>query len=370
MYGPNSTFNYGSQGLFALGPCNISVTPYYNYPPSKTHTKLKPTSAVYSYGGNGKFVPVYATVNDTLSFGSSIPALPNRRVAISNFTISKQPANARCASKDKQEYDKSILGLSRFRNPSLPTAGPSYRQDLLDTGLVESSTMSMWFDKATGPVTDVFRGTVLFGAVPEGKYTGKLTRVKLSPPDGAYVGYYVPAPTISVTGVKGKTNGVAVSKNSKQCLIDSGTGNDMLAIDQDTFLKTAGLVLYGGYPAYDGPCKKIPKDAAIKFTFPGLNKDKKGKAQTVSISVPLRNYARGNTDYLGNKNKCGLSMDLSTSNDCVLGAPSNTAMFLAVSDEKNQFALAQGLVSSGATAGISGLGDIKTIKKGQDLPAV
>jgi len=125
------------------------------------------------------------------------------------------------------------------------------------------------------------------------------------------------------------------------------------------------LIEFNGYPAYDGPCTSIPASASLNFTFPGLN-----AGQSVNISIPLRNYARGISDYLGDNTKCALSLDVGEYNDCILAAPFSTAMFLAINDEKNQIALAQGGVSTGAQLAGLGLGTLTTIKKGGSLPAV
>lgn len=367
VYGPNATINFGSQYLGVQGPCNITAKPFYNWPKSPTHTKPIPRERGYSYGGNGKLVPSYFQLNDTLSFGKDAiyPPFKNQRVAISNYTLIKQLADKSCTPID---YDHSILGLSAYVGTASTyqraTQGPSFRQNILKRGEIASPTLSMWFDKPSASINGTFHGTALFGAVPTDKYTGDLVHVAPFPPQNAtFVGYYVARPIFKAAPVS-KPNAkqtLKLSDNVPQCLIDSGSGQDSLPIDQEAFIKTTGLVIHGGYPAYNGTCESIPVDLTIDYTFAGLS------GKSVTVKVPLRNYARGNTDYLGKK-KCGLSMELDAVQSCTFGAPFFTSAFLAFNDEKNQIAIAQGGVSSGALRGKNGIGQVTTVKPGQGLP--
>lgn len=84
--------------------------------------------------------------------------------------------------------------------------------------------------------------------------------------------------------------------------------------------------------------------------------------------MPLRSYARGNSDYLNDENKCSLSMELGANYGCVPGAPSSPSLFFAVDDASRQVAIAQGGVSSGATSGTKGLGKVTMVKKGDGIP--
>lgn len=312
----------------------------------------------------------YYTTNETLRFGqSSVPALTKRRVSLVNYTQIKQ-ATDMCKEKATLDYNHSILGITPYvakgqapgGGPS--TVGASFRQDLLTDGRIQSKSMSLWFDKMGAAANSTIRGTVLFGAVPQGKYSSQLTKVKLSPPDNYYVGYYIPTPKFSATTVKGdKSVPLTVGKGQKNCLVDSGTGIDSIPVDEAAFLKATGLVMNGGYPAWPGPCSSIPANASLTITVPGATQGK-----YVTIKVPYRNYARGISDYLGTKNKCSLSMEFGSTYSCVFAAPSNTAMFMAVSDDTGEFAMAQGGISKGAAAGTTGLGKVTMIKKGGVIP--
>ncbi|KAB8343220.1 hypothetical protein FH972_022810 [Carpinus fangiana] len=366
VYGPNAIINYGSQYLGVPGPCNLTAKPFYNWPKSKTHTKPVKNSRGYSYGGNGKLVPSYFDLNDTVSFGNDavFPPFKNQNVAISNYTLIKALSD-HCKPID---YDHSILGLSEYVPKSTSSqpksTGPSFRQDALSRGEISSPTLSMWFDAPPAKVNGTFQGTALLGAVPKGKYSGELVHVAPKPPTDTYVGYYVARPIFKGAPV-GKPNAkqtLKLSDTVSQCLIDSGSGQDYLPIDQDAFIKLSGLIIHGGYPAYNGTCESIPKDYTIDYTFAGL------KGKSVTVKVPLRNYARGNTDYLGDKKKCGLSMELDSVASCTFGAPFFTSAFLAFNDEKKQIAIAQGGVSSGAAQGKNGIGQVTTVQKGQGLP--
>ena len=90
--------------------------------------------------------------------------------------------------------------------------------------------------------------------------------------------------------------------------------------------------------------------------------------KSIVINTPYRNHARVISDYVGNKDKCSLSLSLDSSYDCVPTAPSKIAMLITVNDDTNELTLAQGLVSSGATNGAKGLGKVTMVKKGGAAP--
>lgn len=287
---------------------------------------------------------------------------------MANYTQIKQatlPGKDACTDEKTLQYDRSILGISQFVTTSkiANTEGTSFRQDLLDEGLIHSKTMSFWFDKTSEAYNSTFYGTVLFGGVPERrKYSGELVKIKLSPPTGYYVGYYLPTPKFTATNMKtGKQVAQKVGASNANCYVDSGSGLDTLPIAQNAFLKSTGLVMHGGYPAWPGPCSSIPANAYITITVPGATKGK-----SVAIQIPYKNYARGIVGE--SKNRCALSMQLGENFGCTFAAPSTTAMFMAVNDDTNEFALAQGLASHGARRGVKGLGGVKMVLKGGSIP--
>lgn len=373
VYGPNATINDGSQYHFTQGPCNKSVKNFYNWPASSTHTKPVPIpngGYSYSYGGNGKIISAHTLINDTMSFGSGSawPALTNNQVALANFTVVTELDDG--CKIPESDFDHSILGLAPL-SPGL-TFPPSFRSNLLRQGKTQSSSFSMWFDKAPSDVKGKFVGTSIFGAVPDkSKYTGELVRVPLDPPSGGYVGYYVALPKVTTTNIHkpGKPQSIKViDKSVKQCLLDSGTGDVRIPFSQDQINNVTGLIqLRSPYvTAYNGTCASIPASATLNFTFAGSTKGK-----TVTIAVPIRNFARGEDDQIpgfDTSKYCGLSFSGDEYGDCVFGAPFFTSAFAVFNDDKNQTALAQGGVSTGSLDGFKGLGAVTTILPGQDIP--
>ncbi|KAL1640653.1 hypothetical protein SLS58_006667 [Diplodia intermedia] len=359
VYGPNSTIYYGSPYLGVEGPCHETPDPSYDPSASSSALGLVNKTRSYAYGGNGKMLSSFYSVNDTLSFsaaGDATPHLANTQIAITNKTIIKVRADDSCSGTT---YDNSILGIAA---PSGAGQGPSFRQNLLDAGAIASSTLSMWFDAPPAGARDDYRGTMLLGALPKGKYSGELVQVPRR--QTSAVGYYVDTPVWRAGGRAIKPyNGFDNSSVVETCLIDSGSGQDYLPIDEDDFLDAAGLVTFQGYPAWNGSCDSIPADRNVSLTFAGLR-----AGTSVTVEVPLRNWARGNTEFWNNTDVCGLSMALSNSGSCTLGSPFSSAVFLALNDELGQIALAQGGVSTGAQDGYDGLGEVEVIAKGQGLP--
>nr|POE86536.1 hypothetical protein CFP56_46720 [Quercus suber] len=379
-YGPNATINDGSAYHYAEGPCNKSVKSYYNWPASSTHSKLAIVkgSLAYAYGGNGKIVSAPSTINDTFSFANTKwPAISNNEVALANFTMVAQ-LDEKCAISEST-FDHSILGLAPFGvgGSSISQTGPSFRKNLRDQGKIQSSSFSMWMDKAPKSVTGQYQGTAIFGAVPsKSKYSGDLVRLKANPPSGSYIGYYVSTPSLtakSFVNGKGSSKPTTIKQSDtsvKQCLLDTGTGEDRLPFSQSQVISvTKGLIEYNSnalFLAWNGSCASIPDTATLNFTFTGSTAGKK-----VTVAVPIRSYARGEFDDIPGVDPskvCGLSLSLDEYGDCTFGAPFFTAAFAAFNDDKKQIALAQGGVSSGSADGPTGLGTTTPIIAGQDIP--
>ncbi|KAF2227548.1 aspartic peptidase domain-containing protein [Elsinoe ampelina] len=368
VYGPNSTINDGSNYLFVPGPCNKSVQNFYNWPASSSAKNKKPANLAYAYGGNGKIVSGGATIVDSMSFtNDKWPAIVSQKVGLANHTLVKQ-LDQDCRIPESS-FDHSILGLAPPKK-GLIGVSPSFRTDLAARTSV-SSVFSMWFDRAPAAANGTFQGTLLLGALPpKSKYSGDLVGIKVDPPENTYLGYYVSAPTVSVAHVSKPKSTAKKIKSSdasvKRCFVDSGTGEDGLAIDEDAFLSASGLIKYNIddqlFIAYNGTCDNIPRNATIDFSFPAV------KGGVATVKIPLRNYARGSLDEMegADKNVCGLSMTLGNS-DCVLGAPFFSGAMLAFGDNPTQVAIAQGGVSKGAQKGPSGIEKVKVVSKGQKL---
>ncbi|KAF2148004.1 acid protease [Myriangium duriaei CBS 260.36] len=364
VFGPNSTINDGSNYLFVPGPCNKSVTHFYDPKNSKSSKGRKQIDLAYAYGGNGKIVSGGYTVNDTISFANTKwPALTGQQVGITNHTLVKQ-LDANCQIPESA-FDHSILGLAPPKT-GLIGVYPSFRDNLATSNPSMSSSFSAWFDAPPKAANGTFSGTILFGALPPAnKYSGKLVSVKLNPPTDTYLGYYVSMPTVAVSSIKAPTvfkTPTVSDKTVTRCLVDSGTGTDTLPISQSSVEKLSGLITYQGYLAYNGSCSSIPASASFKFTFPGAN-----AGQSVAVSLPIKNYARGTLVDETKGKVCGLSVTLDDSS-CVLGAPFFSGAFLAFNDKPAQIAVAQGGVSTGQMSGLSGLGQMTVIPRGQKIP--
>lgn len=291
-------------------------------------------SSQYSYGGNGKILTGTQYSNDTITAGCGNVAISNTQFALATHGQIRQYDNGSCLGTT---YDLGILGLAPYTT-DLYTAGPLFRQNLYETGAVAARTMVMWFNKAVR-VGENFTGGTLFGAIDTSKFRGRLVRV---PNAGGAVGLYVPKPLISING---KTFNTSLATD---CLIDSGTHADSLPFsytddDESAFYNATNgmLTTYNGVPAYNGPCSAIPADYSIGYKFAGVKAN-----ESVTINVPIRNYARG-SPYVNTSDAstvCPLNMELTS--DCVFGATFFTALFLAHDESDGSIAFAQGGVAA------------------------
>lgn len=205
--------------------------------------------------------------------------------------------------------------------------------------------MTMWFDAYT-TVTNVWTGFspitggITFGAIDTSKFEGSLVRVPNARAENGDVGVYVPKPT--TFSVDGETSELDEEETTR-CLVDSGAHGDSLPFDyagtaKGSFFNATGLVNYDGVVAYKGNCSDIPADFKLSYTFAGIAAN-----ETVTIEVPLRNYAMELTSTSPDASGlCLLSLELG---GCVLGATWLSGAFLALDDEDKSIGLAQGGVS-------------------------
>ncbi|OOF93338.1 hypothetical protein ASPCADRAFT_209283, partial [Aspergillus carbonarius ITEM 5010] len=347
-FGPNSTENWGCTSLFCPGPCNISVTDYYNWPASPTASQPTPFDFFASYGDFTKFVSGDLTINDTFTFTSAAAAtttdtdqsstIPNLQVAVVDYMQQRLGTSGTCT--DNVAYDHGILGVAPYQHsPSWNTSGPNVRHNLLQQGTISAPVHCMWFDQAPDTINGTYTGGAIMGGIDVSKFSGDLVEVTSersdpSDPQAASVGYFVPPPTISVNGTI--LSDVAAALGSP-CQIDSGTSMDSLPIGNQTAfqLATGTVTTPDGSLVWPGECASIPTDLYLDMEFQG-----KDAGTSVTIRVPMRSYARDGYDV--GSGYCALSFSLS---GCLLASPFSTAAFFAADDATGSIALAQGGVA-------------------------
>ncbi|ROW16527.1 hypothetical protein VPNG_02831 [Cytospora leucostoma] len=345
--GPGNLAFYGAQYLGERGPCNETLTPYYDWNVSKSHSDPVVTKPfqTFLYGGNAHVVYSYYSVNDTVGFAENgYPKIPNRKIAVSNETILTTGQYNTCPSTG-YPTDNSILGLD-------PES--TFRAELLDDGIINSNTLSIWFDEAPEDVTGTFTGTALFGALPPSdKYTGDLVKVESDWSSGSY---YIATPTFKSRPLNASSSsaGTTVALDSKPttCLVDTGSPNLELPIDLESLQNITGLsnAPYTSILAYNGSCESIPAGATLDFEWEG-----------VTISLPYRNLIRGYLEGV-EPGYCVLSLFAGES-ECTLGSPFFSSAVIAFDDTAKEISLAQGGVSTGAADG-SGLDEVVPLGKG------
>ncbi|ROV86873.1 hypothetical protein VMCG_10800 [Cytospora schulzeri] len=340
--GPDNLAFYGSKYKGERGPCNETLAPYYDWTVSKTHTPAVDATQLFSYGGNAHVVYSYYTMNDTISFPqSSYSTIPNRKVAVSNETVLTTGEYSVCTG---YPTDISILGMD---------PDSSFRAELLDDGIISSNTLSIWFDKAPEDIKGTYTGTALVGALPpSSKYTGDLVKVDSDWSEGSY---YIASPTYKTAPMNatGSTTTVPLENQVSTCLVDTGSPNLELPISLDiTNITGLTTVPYTDILAYKGSCESIPATATLDFEW-----------NNVTVSLPYKNLIRGYLDGV-EPGYCVLSL-FAAESSCTLGSPFFSAAVIAFDDTAKEVYLAQGGVSTGAADGISGLGTVVPLQKGQ-----
>ncbi|KAK0117915.1 hypothetical protein ONS95_012230 [Cadophora gregata] len=331
VWSPDATVNWGSPYLGVTGPCNAKVPVSYD-PAVSPNSILSNHTSGYAYAGNAKIVSGSQYANDTIMAVGGNGPIPNVQFALENFGLFKLGDNGSCVPPP---YDEGILGLSYYN--ATKTNGPSFRQNLFESGQIASKTVFMWFDKHLGALGDL-TGGILFGAVDTSKYTGPLVEVENVVAEYD-VGVYVAKPNITIGGQ------TFVPDNDYKCLVDSGAHADYLpfaygsGLEELFFNATGGQLLNyngAGIVAFNGSCESIPQDFHIKYTFAGVC------GQTVDISVPLRNYARGLIDPQSTQDICLFNLELG---GCTFGAPFQSAAAILMDDEGDRVAFAQAAIS-------------------------
>ncbi|KUJ17384.1 acid protease [Mollisia scopiformis] len=347
IWSPNGTIHWGSNYLGAVGPCNASVPTPYN--PSLSSTAIVyDHNSTYAYAGNAKIVSGAQYVNDTLTATNGSP-IPNVQIAMENYGTLRQLDDGSCKIP---EFDRGIIGLAPYTNT---TSGPAFRQNLFDAGLIATRTMTMWFDHTTTSLSKLVGG-VIFGGIDTSKYTGELIQVPNVIAD-YQIGIYIPKPNVTINGQ------TFVPDQNTTCLLDSGAHADYIPFDYlsnmtSQFLAASNgtLIQYAGVIGFNGSCENIPSDLNITYTFPGVEEGK-----SVSIDVPIKNYARGlqTPPDADMGDICLFNLE---SGGCQFGAPFLSGAFMGLDDEGAEIWLAQGAVSAEGQ-GVSG--SLKVFEAGE-----
>lgn len=353
---PNANVSWGSPYLGVIGPCSEIVPTGYDPSASSTAVLVNRTTA-YAYAGNAKLVSGKVVANDTVEAVGGTGAFPNVQFALEDYALIRQLDDGSCRGV---EYDKGIMGLAPSIVNDVIAPGPLFRKEMHAAGALASEVMFFWMDKFTGALGQTLTGGLLFSAVDSSKYSGDLVRVP-STQDAGSVGVYVPKPNVTF-------NGHTVTPDSNvTCLVDSGAHADTLPFAYDgtalaQFYNQSGglLVDHSGIVSYNGTCDSIPSSLNITYTFPAVT-----DGETISIDIPLRNFARG-YNFSGTEGLCLLNLEDSAS--CVLGATFLTGAVLALDDADGSVALAQGGVSEQG-AGVDEA-SLTILTKGQSYDSV
>lgn len=343
--GPDAIVNSGSPYLGAMGPCNQTIDPAFNWPESSTHTGPSGKESVFAYGGGGKIISCPNAVNDTMSFGGGYPSIENVQVAVCEFMLIK----ARSTTCEGAHYDKSIMGLAPI--PAIH-GGPEIHPELLKQGRLSSDVFSMWFDAPPADINEPQMGSLLFGAVPEGKYSGELVTVHNAGVEREEKGYYyVTMPEVRAANINGKGDKTVIPAKDPaklpECLVDSGTWGLTLPTDDKAFFAATGLEADAPFisPRYPAACADIPLDAGLELAFTGQD------GKVASVKIPYRSMA----EAAGQEpNTCRLNLQLGDVG-CTFGGTFYASAFVAHDDEAQTLQIAQGAVAGSAQGPPTGL---------------
>ncbi|KAK8099561.1 Eukaryotic aspartyl protease [Apiospora kogelbergensis] len=362
MFHPNAIQNWGANCLSCQGQCNRTVPDSGVYDPSKSSSasEVGPWDALYGYGGGlAKGYRTDGVVNDTFTFGNEAgysTVVPDVQVALA-FYLQQRIKDPKGECDPVPKYDFSIMGISPYYTSPKPnienTTGPSFRQNLLQQGLVANTVQSLWFEKAPAKLEDTYTGSGLQGGIDLSKFTGPLVKIPSIPAtDISYgaAGYYTYQPNLTFVA-DGAHVDLPVDRSGRaidnECIIDSGAVSDGFApIDQARFLNVTGLAYNPKRPdpgqmlSWPGACDTIPTDgeqAFLQYSFASVD----GKS-SIEIDMPLRSYARQQLPEDVEIGWCTMRMYLGS---CLLAAPFSTRAFFAADDARLELALAKGGVA-------------------------
>lgn len=334
VYGPNNV-TWGTTNLGGPFDCHITATPFYNATQS-TSSRSEAKFWLAGYGGNSKFISGHAHVKDIVTFATkkdeslSFP-LGFQVADLAQYRIR---SDGQCANPPI--FNGGIFGLC---NAGDNESKSELRANMLDMGLIESPTMSVFSrNAATTPALGQFTGEVLLGGVDTSAYVGDLV-VLNGTVHNSNILYGVPHPSSLV--INGHTISLDPNSNTLgNCLLDTGAAGDTWPVvvtdpvtgefTEEIFTKESGLINTGSYFAYPGLCADIPANKTFDFTWPS-----KTGAKNITVKIPIRNYTRGDGEIDGN---CALRLDIV---GCVFGQTFLSAAYAAFDDAHQEIAFAQ-----------------------------
>jgi len=291
------------------------------------------SNASLGYGGGDLTSGDYAT--DTIHFGGS--TLKNVQMILSYNTTTPD----------------SIWGLSYSSGEQGIYEGeeqyPSISELMVSNGAIQSNAYSLWLNSQ-----DSTTGSLLFGGVNKGKYTGPLSTIPIennpnyTTPSGFIVtvtGIGLTLSGDSKTTTKANTSIPLVTKRADPFLIDSGTYNIELPLEHLQPILTALGAEYEAASEYAMvPCSMTTNTSTIDFVFTSF-----------SISVPLTELIfpqdfLAYDDYIptlsdGKTPACLLGIQPS-GEDMILGDTFMRSAYMVFDLDNNEVSLAQANVGT------------------------
>ncbi|OJJ47538.1 hypothetical protein ASPZODRAFT_1707769 [Penicilliopsis zonata CBS 506.65] len=273
-------------------------------------------------------------VNDTLTLGSDT-------VKDFQFGVAYDSDSAQGVFGIGYALNEAELEYTDTTYPNLPEA-------LVNAGLINTPAYSLWLDDL-----DASSGSILFGGVNSGKYTGELQTLPIIPYEKTYYVYFM----IALTGMSidsgDKTTSISGSSNFPQgAILDSGTSLTYLS---DPITKQIFDALNVTYVTSEGlgyvPCSYANADVNVTFTFTS-------PAITVSLSQLVLDA--GGVTYKDGVEACnfGIAPMGNTTNEALLGDTFLRSAYVVYDLANNEISLANTDFSSSST------NDIKEIAKG------
>ena len=304
--------NYAGSSLCEerSSPCSISGT--YQPNASSTYQYVNSLFNISYLDGSGSAGDY---VKDKVSFGG--------------ITLQSQQFGIGYDSSTEQ----SLIGIGYVTNEAIlqyPGAR-SYSnvpQSLVQAGLINSNAYSLWLNDL-----DASTGSILFGGVNTGQYSGSLETVPVIQTNGYYSAFYIALTQISTSG----TSSSYSTTTATGALLDSGTSLTYLPNDLASGIYNAVGAQYSessGYPIVD--CKLQNSDATINFQF-----------SSPTIKVPLNELVLvGGVSRSSGAQVCFLGILPSGGATALLGDTFLRSAYVVYDLANNQISLAQTVFNS------------------------